>query len=347
MTSPQTPLPGAPHLVSLFTGIGGLDLGLAQSVPDLRHTLVCEADPYCRSVLVKRFPGAFLSTDVRTLKCSPALHETGPVIMAGGFPCQDISIANPRGRGLDGERSGLWFEYMRLIGECRPDVAVIENSPRLRTKGLTTIVEQLHSIGYAVDATRIRAENVGAPHRRERLFIVAHRGDEVPPAERWARLAPGPELHDVPRWSTDAHPAKWPTVTVKGNHNKAGLSAKSGDGLATAIARQWTTLVKADGDRGAGGRNLRTDVDGGPLNPEWCEAFMGFPRGWTDPAADPVPFPGFPMGRGPDQHAWEPPRTVPPRSMVGRRVRVKALGNAVLPPVARIVGERVAAILNH
>src|SRR5215831_9611163 len=108
---------------SLFSGIGGFDLGLERA--GLRTAWFCESDPYCRRVLAKHWPGVPIHPDVRGLRGV----DVEPVdILCGGFPCTDLSVAG-RGAGLTSERSGLWFEFGRLIRELRPRYVVVENVP--------------------------------------------------------------------------------------------------------------------------------------------------------------------------------------------------------------------------
>jgi DNA (cytosine-5)-methyltransferase 1 len=93
--------------------------------------------------------------------------------MSGGFPCQDISIAG-KGAGLDGSRSGLWYEYARLIGEIRPQFAIMENVGAITFRGLDSVLGSLAQIGYDAEWQDIRASDLGAPHRRERIWILAY-----------------------------------------------------------------------------------------------------------------------------------------------------------------------------
>ena len=94
-------------------------------------------------------------------------------IITGGFPCQDISVAG-KGEGISGSRSGLWFEYWRVIRELRPRFAIIENVAMLTNRGLDVVLSSLAEIGYDAEWQDIRAEDMGAPHRRERIWIVAY-----------------------------------------------------------------------------------------------------------------------------------------------------------------------------
>jgi len=154
---------------SLFAGIGGLELGLERALGASTVWQV-EQDPFCRAVLEKHWPNATRYLDVRTVK--PEDLESVDII-CGGFPCQGISAANPGGGGLGDERSGLWFDMLRIIAELRPGFVVVENSPRLAGRGLDVVVGGLMRLGYSVEGSRIRASDAGAWHRRERLFLVA------------------------------------------------------------------------------------------------------------------------------------------------------------------------------
>jgi DNA (cytosine-5)-methyltransferase 1 len=136
----------------------------------MRTVAFCEIEPYCRAVLRKHWPDVPIFEDVRNLRA----EHVGPVdVICGGFPCQDISLAG-KGAGLAGERSGLWSEYRRLIDECQPSWVVIENVSALRSRGLETVLGELSALGYDAEWHCIPASAVGAPHRRDRVWIVAN-----------------------------------------------------------------------------------------------------------------------------------------------------------------------------
>lgn len=153
------------NVLDLFSGIGGFSLGLERA--GMRTIGFCEVDPYCRAVLAKHWPGVPVHGDIRTLSGIDA------DVICGGFPCQDISVAGD-GAGLAGVRSGLWSEYLRVIDETHPDWAVIENVGALRSRGLDQVLRQLSEIGYDAEWYCIPAAAVGAPHRRDRVWIVAY-----------------------------------------------------------------------------------------------------------------------------------------------------------------------------
>lgn len=156
---------------SLFAGIGGMDLGLE------RAGMVCkwqvEVNPYARRVLQKHWPNVRKHDDVKTFPGATgwAADECAVDIIAGGFPCQDISYAG-RGAGLDGERSGLFFEAVRVVRQLRPGVVVLENVAALLTRGLDRVLGTLAEIGYDAEWHCIPAAAVGAPHIRDRVFII-------------------------------------------------------------------------------------------------------------------------------------------------------------------------------
>ena len=159
------------NFLDLFSGIGGFALGAYWAGMRFDHHYFSEVDPYAIKVYQARFPDAIGLGDIRNIRGTD-LPE-GEWIIAGGFPCQDISVAG-KGAGLSGERSGLWYEYARIIGELRPRYAIMENVGALVSRGLDSVLGSLAALGYDAEWQDIRASDVGAPHRRERIWIVAH-----------------------------------------------------------------------------------------------------------------------------------------------------------------------------
>lgn len=160
------------QVMGLFSGIGGFELGFRRAGFTIAG--VCEIEPYACRVLEKHFPEARLYKDVKELT-GERLRADGirPFVVTGGFPCQDISLAG-KGAGLGGERSGLWFEMHRVIAETRPRWVVAENVAALRSRGLDQVLGSLAAIGYDAEWHCIPASAVGAPHRRDRIWIVAY-----------------------------------------------------------------------------------------------------------------------------------------------------------------------------
>ena len=165
------------NLLSLFSGIGGFELGLERS-GGFKTVAQCEIDPYCRAVLKKHWPEVPCYDDIRTLTAE-TLRRDGIAVDAicGGFPCQDVSFAGKRA-GLDGERSGLWGEYSRLVRELRPRFVIVENTPGLLSLGMGRVLGDLAAFGYDCFWDSIPALAVGAPHERYRVWIVANATQE-------------------------------------------------------------------------------------------------------------------------------------------------------------------------
>lgn len=154
----------------LFSGIGGWELGLERA--GMRVLWHCESDPFCQRVLAARWPGVPCYPDVSELRGA----DVAPVdVLCGGFPCQDISVAG-RGEGIRGARSGLWSEMFRLTSELRPRYLIVENVPALLVRGLDVVLTDLASIGFDAEWDCLRACDFGAPHERERFWLVAYPG---------------------------------------------------------------------------------------------------------------------------------------------------------------------------
>ncbi len=164
---------------SLFSGIGGLELGLERAGlgPVIWQV---EKDEYCRAVLAKHWPDATRYEDVKDV----GGRNLAPTdVICGGFPCQDISYAGG-GMGFNGDRSGLVVEFLRIVRELRPRYVVVENVAALLTRGLAVVLGELSGIGYDAEWSIVSACSVGAPHVRRRLFIVAYTNGE----HGWSRV---------------------------------------------------------------------------------------------------------------------------------------------------------------
>jgi DNA (cytosine-5)-methyltransferase 1 len=162
------------NVLDLFSGIGGFSLGLERA--GMRTVAFCEIEPFQRAVLAKRWPGVPIHEDVRTLtaNCLPRID-----VICGGFPCQDISEAGKLG-GIDAERSGLWREYARLIREVRPQFVIVENVADLLIRGIERVLGDLAALGMDAWWSCLRACDLGAPHIRDRVWIVAYpKGSEA------------------------------------------------------------------------------------------------------------------------------------------------------------------------
>ncbi len=360
--------------LSLFSGIGGLDLA-AESC-GIETAAFCEIEPFAVQVLERRFPAVenhgditrFTNRTLRELGGSPFHRFKCPAdyngtidVVHGGFPCQDLSVAGKQ-RGLSGERSGLWFEMLRVISELRPAYVLAENVRGACNLALDTVHSGLVGEGYKVYPYVIPASAVGAPHQRERLFVFGVRRDVV---HAFAERLQGSERSGTP-CEVVAAPSQpiaqcgegslWPTPN--GNcHTGSGQHGDGGINIQTAV-KLWPTPCSR-GDDGGGpvglgggamarasieaalGRDERKNLCSGSLNPLWVECLQGFPLGWTDIyCAEPEPWPGWPALMGESQHPYEPPRTV--TGCPNRAKRLKCLGNAVVPQQALPLFEAIA-----
>ncbi len=332
------------NVLSLFSGIGGIDLGLERA--GMKVVAHSEIDPYASRVLAKHWPGvpnlgdltrwrytdggqfgpcinvpdpdADLDSDSYMITGWPMWGERHIDVIAGGFPCQDISYAG-KGAGLEGKRSGLWFEYLRCIEAIKPRYVIIENVPALRRRGLDTVLRGLHACGYDAEWAGVSARNVGARHLRDRIWIVAWLADTN--NERRERSG-----------------------TLAGEAGRDGSANSGRDGT---VAHTDSDAVRLEQGRSSGTRGEGAPFDFFPRETGGADEVLGHPN-----------ISGLERLRGLFQRprkrsAWsdgetlESGRVAPPhiRRVVARlpsRVdRLKCLGNAVVPQVAEHVGRCV------
>jgi len=160
--------------LALFAGAGGGILG--GRILGWRTRCAVELDPYCRGILLARQRDGILEPfpiwdDVRTFDGRPWRGEID--VVSGGFPCQDISISGG-GAGIDGERSGLWGDMARIVREVRPRYVFVENSPVLTSRGLGRVLGDLAELRFSCEWIVLGARHAGAPHKRDRIWIMAH-----------------------------------------------------------------------------------------------------------------------------------------------------------------------------
>ena len=157
---------------STFSGVGGFELGARMS--GIETVWNCELEAHNRKILKKHFPETLQYTDIRDLS-----HPAYVDIISGGFPCQDISLSNTQVRsyeekGINGQRSGLWSELFRVVGEVRPKYLVLENSSALVVRGFEKVLCDLSKIGYDAEWQCLQAAQFGYNHKRERLYCIAY-----------------------------------------------------------------------------------------------------------------------------------------------------------------------------
>jgi DNA (cytosine-5)-methyltransferase 1 len=298
-------------MLSLFSGIGAIDL--AAGWAGIETVAFCEIEPFCQQVLKKNFgEGIPIFSDVKQLSAESLRRAGIPPesiqVVAGGFPCQDISAAG-KGAGLSGERSGLWFEMRRIISEIRPRFCLLENVPALRTRGADTVLAGLEEIGYTCGAFVVGAWSIGAPHKRNRVWIVA----SLENADRDGRFAWRPERERQERASTSLVTSASELANADGGrsgsesgnalHEGRRASATGREGLSLAAGRSNGVAI---GDAESASGDELADAD-------WHERQAGA-RGvrreaWLD-AESRRPFYRWPARPGEQQYEWEPPRTV-------------------------------------
>ena len=325
---------------SLFAGIGGFDLGLERA--GMRCGWQVEIDPYARAVLAKHWPDVRRWEDVRTFP--PKEGEWCVDVICGGFPCQDISIAG-KGAGLAGARSGLWYEYARIIGELRPRYVIVENVAALLARGMGTVLGDLSSLGYDAEWHVIPASAVGAPHRRERVWIVgicswangqtvAQRADAngIGSYSAEMHLHGGAQLRDEQERNAGSVRSAVPHANSR---RLRRLRADSRDGGALPAEGQQREFRGGDGgedvadanEQGLEGRYRSADLElqGGPgqVRPTWA----GRVQGW-------------------DANGWwsvEPDVGRVAHGVPARVDRLRCLGNAVVPQIVEVIGRAIVA----
>ena len=294
---------------SLFSGVGGLELGLEWAGVG-RTAWQVEADAFRRSVLARWWPGAVRFDDVRAVG---AKNLTRVDVVCGGFPCQDLSWAG-KGAGIDGERSGLWSEFARVLGELRPRFAVVENVAAIRSRdrgrALGRVLGDLAALGYDAEWHSVRASDVGAPHKRERVFVLAYADKDRRKGVRRSGVLDGER------------------EALRDYAHRCGSPGHLGDSDALGRIR-WTW-----GEPEARGR--REPSFTGSRAPE--SGLGGGAHGL------PARVDRWPASPGAAQAEWEPSRVTQALDW-DRASRLRALGDAVVPQVGRVVGRRLLEIV--
>ena len=261
--------------ISLFSGVGGFDIGFERA--GIETVLQVEKDEHCLSVLERHWPDVERMTDVRATRRTDEIE--GVDLIYGGFPCQDISIAGSRA-GLTGERSGLWFEFERIVSELRPRWVVIENVAGLLSSNggadLGVILTGLDKLGFDASWAVLDAQHFGVPQHRRRVFIVG--GPRGRRAEQVLSLCE----------SCGGNPE---TCQMEGHYypraSKDGTRNSGKDGPRREIAQ---ALMARDAKGPRPEKSIGTAVscsDGvRRLTPRECERLMAWPDDWTRWEAD-------------------------------------------------------------
>jgi DNA (cytosine-5)-methyltransferase 1 len=287
-----------PTVLSLFSGVGGLDLAIKLVWPEARVLGYCERDAYAAGVLLARMEDEALECapvwcgDIQDMDASSLRGRVD--IVCGGFPCQDISVAG-KGGGLEGARSGLFYELMRVVREVGPRLVYLENVSALTFRGLDRVLGELADSGFDAEWLCLRASDVGAPHRRERWFCLAHakRARRVQTRER-REINTGREPASGRRDVADPVGRRRDRRSPGEGREQVERAAAAGAGEAVADAERtavWNEPGRRDGARGSGAAVAGDDVPVFPPGPgdhaEWRKIITDGHLDYRAPATQP------------------------------------------------------------
>ena len=311
------------RVLDLFSGIGGFSLWLERT-GGFQTVAFCEIDPFCRRVLAKHWPDVPIFEDVRELTAD-TLSGRGIAVDAicGGFPCQDVSQAGKRA-GLEDTRSGLWFEYARLIGELRPGYVIVENVPGLLSLGMGDVLGKLAALGYNAFWDCVPASAVGAPHRRDRVWLVAYPGDD-------RQRQP---LQQVGQQGGGAAPYSGGDGEIQSMADANGPKRRSHAASRGRVARQQRVSQRQEGAGGLGasGANV-AHADGDQRHGRSSSVQVG--RGWFAGEAEDDGLTGGAEWRS------EPNVGRVAHGVPSRVDRLRSLGNAVVPQIPELIGRAI------
>jgi DNA (cytosine-5)-methyltransferase 1 len=311
-----------PTVGSLFSGIGGLDLGLERAGWDIRWQV--ENDPYCQRVLAKHWPHVKRYGDIREVSG----HELEPVdLICGGFPCQPVSLAGKRQGQADSR--WLWPEFARLLRMVRPRVVLVENVPGLLIRGGVDVLNDLTALGYDTEWETLPAAAFGAPHIRYRIFIVAYA--QCPRGDRVYERQPSRYLEaNAGRIGADG--TTWATTEDHGRRVQ-GQGSKGGDVAHAKCQRleEWRMQrcdmgaqqppIERNGEEMASTERQRWDGRSRIFGQRGRQQFTHSAWWATEPDVDRVDH-GIPH----------------------RVDRLRGLGNAIVPQVAEWIGKRLGGM---
>ena len=328
------------QVLDLFSGIGGFSLGLERT-GGFKTAAFCEIEEFPRRVLKKHWPDVRIYKDVRELNAQ-RLADDGiiPDVITGGFPCQDISVAGKQG-GIEAERSGLWGELCRLIGDIRPRFAIVENVANLlsgpseqRGGWFGKVLGDLAQIGFDAEWEVISAKDVGCPHLRERVWIVANAGckhgesgaevDEIlRGVSKNGEVSGRAERPSKTQFVADTECSEYRRNPRKMDR-ESSRKEKAGDKSSFQTqCRRWN-VSSTFSNQEPGLSNPRTE-DGDGRNKLWS-AKPRLGRDLLDGVSPWMDEPDIPrVGVG-----------IPDRSK-----RLKGIGNAIVPQIATLIGQAI------
>lgn len=302
------------RMASFFSGIGGFELGFERA--GFTTTFQCEIDKFCNTILKQHWPNVKRATNIKDISSTDVPLSD---VWAGGFPCQDVSLARMGTRaGLRGSRSGLFHDFARVLGEGRPRVVLLENVHGLlsshKGKDFEVVIRTLAELGYAVGWRVLNSKNFGVPQSRQRVYIVGCYQDPQ---------GPGQILFE-PKRSKGYFEKNGSDETDSLSPFKRVIRATGGE---RPVVQSIAYCLYATSARHTGTDWSRTYVNyphkGSVrrLMPDECEGIMSFPAGWT-------------LNKSLDENKYDVDS-----------LRYHALGNAVTPPVAEWLAQRVANYL--
>lgn len=322
--------------LDLFCGAaGGWSLGLHRA--GFQTVAACEVDPWRRAVFGRNNPGVVLYDDVRTLNAARLIRDLGflPDIIAGSPPCQDASAANTKGRGVDGERTGLFFDAVRIVREVRPRWVLFENVPGLRTRGYDRVHDALEAASYTVWPLVVGAVHAGAPHLRKRVWIVALAKSAQ---EQMGRAGfAWPETERIPSIAAPMYGPSFAWGEPDRDRAEAFADASEPDAIGRRSLRRRRGWSKADAgigiapDAHKAGRQERRGAE--PDGAEYTAAFgiLGAFRDWNGWPPD--------LGRVDDGVS----EALASRRGIGRAC-LAAYGDAVVPQVTEAIGRTIRRV---
>jgi DNA (cytosine-5)-methyltransferase 1 len=288
-------------VLDLFSGIGGFSLGLERA--GFQTIAFCEIEPYCQKVLKKHWPDIPIYEDVRHVT-KERLDADGifPDVTTGGFPCQDISVAGKQA-GIEGERSGLWSECARILGEFRPRYAIFENVTALisgdRGKWFERVLWDISQVGYDAEWHCIPASSVSARHQRDRVWLIAY-----PRSIRVCELPGGGCLFNKKQYTAEAEQGRHELKVGAATNGKRRTMA---DTMCIDVERNRTTWEQ---------------------EPDMGQCYMQIER-------------GLQAIRERGDWAVEPDVGRVANGIPKRMDRLKGLGNAVVPQIPEIIGRAI------
>jgi DNA (cytosine-5)-methyltransferase 1 len=302
-------------VASFFSGIGGFDIGFERA--GFTVNVQCEIEPFCNSILEKHWPEVPRLRDIKEVTINDIPSST---VWIGGFPCQDLSLARMGKRaGLGGSKSGLFYEFTRLVGEGKPRVIVIENVAGLLSshqgKDFGVLLSTLAELGYAVGWRTLNSKNFGVPQSRQRVYIVGCYRDARGPGKILFESECSEGNHAAGR--QDGEKSQTPFQKIVGDPSGEGPVIQS---IAYCL---YATSARHTGTDWS--RNYVCYPNAGMVRrliPSECEGVMAFPKNWTVPDGDKL--------TGDDLDS----------------ARYHALGNAVTPPVSAWLANNIRSYLD-